>query len=224
MLMASSIIILFHVTFDLLKLHRLLDPQGVFGGEGAQIPHGHQGTGVAQVDLQGLRVAGLPQSLDGIRVAQKVRIHLLGDAGLLRRFLQNLPGPLAGDAKYRLVESQVLVKGMALKAVGQGVRAGHHPGLPALADDMEDTVPLMGADPPRGQAQGLRDPQPRLKQGVDKQPVSFLVPPLAGPGHGLHLCGGEEGDDLQGPGEQGRNRGVILQGAYLCLPADYVGA
>lgn len=201
MLIASSIIILSRVTFELLKLHRLLDPQGVFGGEGAQIPHGHHSAGVAQVDLQGLGVAGLAQPLDGIRVAQEVGVHLLGDAGLLRRFLQNLPGPLAGDAKDRLIESQVLVKGVALKAVGQGVGASHHPGLPALPDDMEHGVALMGADPPRGQAQGFRDPQPRLKQGVDEQPVSFPVPPRAGPGHGLHLCGGEVGDDLQGPGE-----------------------
>lgn len=224
MLTASSLIILSHVTFDLLKLHRLLDPQGVFGGEGAQIPHGHHGAGVAQVNLQGLGVAGLPQPLDGVRVAQEVGVHRLGDTGQLRRFLQNLPGPLAGDAKNGLVESQVLVKGMALEAVGQGVGAGHQPGLPSLPDNMEHGVAIMGADPPRGQAQGFRDPQPRLKQGVDEQPVSFPVPPLAGPGHGLHLFGGEVGHDLQGPGKQGRNRGVILHVAYLCLRADFASA
>jgi toxin ParE1/3/4 len=40
----------------LIKLHLLLYPQGILGGECGKIPHGHHGAGLAQVDLQGLGV------------------------------------------------------------------------------------------------------------------------------------------------------------------------
>jgi len=52
---------------------------------------------VAQVDLQGLGVAGLPEPFDGVAVAQEVRIDRLVDAGFFGGGLDDLPCPGAVD-------------------------------------------------------------------------------------------------------------------------------
>ena len=48
------------------KLNRLLYAQGVLSGKGGEIAHSHKRAGVAQMDLQRLGVARLPEPFDGV--------------------------------------------------------------------------------------------------------------------------------------------------------------
>jgi len=139
----------------------LLYPQGVFSGQGGQITHGHERAGVAQVKLESLGVASLPESFDGVRVPQEMGIHLLSDTGLLCRLLNDLPGPLAVDPEKPVIDTQLLIKSEALEPVGQDIGAGHHPGLTALAFDIEYSVATVDAYLSRGETQGFRDSQSR---------------------------------------------------------------
>jgi len=98
-----------------------------------------------------------------------------------------LPGPLAVDPEKPLIDTELPIKGKALQPVGQDVGTGHHTGLTALSFYVEDRVATVGTNLSRGDTQGFRDPETRLEKGQDEQPVSHLVPPLAGLGHGLDL-------------------------------------
>lgn len=115
------------------KLHLLLYAQGVLGGKGGKIPHGHKRAGVAQVDLQRLGVASLPEPFDGVAVPQEVRVHPLGDPGVLCRRPDDLPGSGSVDGEQALVQLEPLVVGKALEERRQVVRTSHHPGLLSLA-------------------------------------------------------------------------------------------
>jgi len=100
-----------------IKLHLLLDAQGLFGCEGAEVAHGHKDGGMSQVDLQSSGVAGLPQALYGSRVPEQMRIDAFREPGLFRDFFDDLPGPLAIDFEDPVVKAQVLVEGIALEAM-----------------------------------------------------------------------------------------------------------
>lgn len=91
-----------------------------------------------KVKLQGLRVPGLPEALDRVRVAQEVWIDFLLDAGCPGHQCDDLPGTLALDAEQAPVRLDTLIVSVAFQAMGETVGACHHSGLSALADDKED--------------------------------------------------------------------------------------
>ena len=149
------------------KLHLLLNAQGVLGGKGGKIPHGHKRAGVPQVDLQGLGVARLPEPFDGVAVPQEVRVHPLGDPGLLCRRPDDLPGSGPVDGEEAVVKLEALVVGIALEERRQVVRTGHHPGLLPFAKIYKTEWPFCGAHPPGRDPQRLGDSDSGLKEGVD---------------------------------------------------------
>jgi hypothetical protein len=140
----------------------LLYPQGGLGGEGGKIHHGHEGALVPQVDLQSLGVAGLPQPLYGVAVAQEVWIDRLVDPGFFGGGLDDLPSSRAVHIKELVFGLELLVESVALKAVGQVVGKSHSPGLPPLADEIHDGVAVLHTDFCRRQTQSFGDPEARL--------------------------------------------------------------
>ena len=158
---------------------------------------------MSQVQLQGPGVAGLPQALDGVRVAQEVGVNLLVYSSPLGGFFDDLPAPLAVDLEEPVVQPQLPVKGVALQPVGQRIRAGYQPGLLAFPLNVEHGPTRKAADLPGRDAQGLGDPQSRLEEGEDQEFIPGLVPPLAGLAHPGDLLGGEVGHDEESPGDQG---------------------
>lgn len=75
-----------------------------------------------------------------------MRIDGLRDAGLPGGRLDDLPGPGAVDAEELVFGPELFVEGVTLEGVRQVVGAGHPPGLPALADNIQDGVAVLQAD------------------------------------------------------------------------------
>lgn len=116
-----------------------------------------------QVDLQGLGVAGLPEPLYGVAVAQEVRIDGLVDAGFSGGGLDDLPGPGAVDPEELVFGPELFIESVAFEVMGQVVRTSHSPGLPPLADNIHYGVAVLHADLGRRQTQSFGDPEARLK-------------------------------------------------------------
>lgn len=81
------------------------------------------------MELEGLRVTRLPQPLDGVRVAEQMRVDSLMDAGAFGDLRDDLPGPLAVDLEKLLVYSDASVVCVTLEPMGQAIGAGNHAGL-----------------------------------------------------------------------------------------------
>ena len=154
--------------------------------------------GVAQVQLQGPGVAGLPQALDGSGVTKKVGVEPLPQAGVGGRGADDLPGPLPAHREEAVGRAQAPVEGIGLEAVAESGGAGHQPGLAALADDLQGA--RLPAEMPHRQAQGLGDPEAGLEKHQDEEGVPIPLPPPAGGAQLLDLVGGEVRHYLQGPG------------------------
>ena len=157
---------------------------------------------MSQVEHEGLGVAGLAQTLDGVGVPQQVRPDPLVEPGPGCGRLDDLPAPLAVDGEEAVIQTQALVIGVAFQPGRQQLRAGHQPGFAALPLDGEHRAAVEVSHLPGGQGQGLADPQARLEQGVDEQGVPQPVPAPAGRGEFLHLLRGEIRDQGQVPGHQ----------------------
>lgn len=140
-----------------IKLHLLLDTQGLLGRKGAEVSHGHEGGGMSQVNLQGPGVAGLPQALDGPGVPKEMGVNSFADPGPLGGFLNDLPGPPAVDLEDAVIQPQLFVEGIAFQAMGQASWAGDQAGLTPFSLDVQGGIALIALYPSRGQAQGLGD-------------------------------------------------------------------
>jgi hypothetical protein len=89
-----------------LEADRLVDAQGLLGRQGGEVAHGHERAGVAQVQLQGPGIAGLPQALDGPRVAEEVGVDAFPQPGGGRRGADDLPGPFPAHREERVGRPQ----------------------------------------------------------------------------------------------------------------------
>ena len=98
------------------------------------------------MNLQGPGVTGLPETLDGIRVAQEVGVNLLIYSSPLGGFFNDLPGPPAVDPEDAVIQPQCSVEGEALEAMGQAVRTGDQAGFAAFTQDIENRAPFPGTD------------------------------------------------------------------------------
>src|SRR3990172_11398010 len=96
------------------KIHLLLNSQGILGGECTQVAHGHKRRGVAKMNLQRPRVAGLPQALDGVRVPEQVRIDLLIEPRLPARGADDLVGALAVDREDPVAKLELMAESVGL--------------------------------------------------------------------------------------------------------------
>jgi len=178
----------------------LLNLQSLFGRDGAEVAHSHEGGGVPQVNLQGPRVAGLPKALDSIRVPEEMGVHPLAYSGSFGSFLDDLPGALTVDLKDPVIEVQLFVEGVALEAMGQVPGTGHRSGLACLALDMKGSPLFRDVDSAGSKAKGLGDAHPGLEEGEDEELIPEAIPPLAGSRQAGYFLPGEIRDGAQSIG------------------------
>ena len=119
---------------SVLEPDRLVDAQGLLGRQGGEIAHGHERAGVAQVQLQGPGVAGLPQALDGPGRTKKVRVDPFPQPGVGGRGADNLPGSFPAHREEPVRRAQPPVEGEGLEAKDKRGRAGHQSQLATLAN------------------------------------------------------------------------------------------